>query len=65
MVAQLSGPGLPDLIVGYAGRISLLECKTGRSKRTPAQEQFHALWAQYPVHVVRTPEQALAAVGVG
>ena len=62
-VAPLSGPGVPDLLVGTRDyRLVLLEVKTGRAKRTPLQEQFHALWACYPVHTVRTPAEALAAV---
>jgi len=53
-----------DLIVGLGGRLSLLECKTGNAPLTPQQAaelagcQFEGL----PVYVVRTPEEALAAV---
>lgn len=63
-VAPLSGPGVPDLLVGHKGRLMLFEVKSGRAKRTPLQDQFFALWAGYPIHVVRTPAEALAAVGL-
>lgn len=55
------GRGVPDLLVGRASRLWLLECKTGKGDLTPAQRAWHALW---PVHVVRTPEEALRAVGL-
>lgn len=55
------GKGVPDLLVGRAMRLWLLECKTGNGDLTPAQRAWHALW---PVHVVRSPEDALRAVGL-
>lgn len=55
------GKGVPDLLVHRAMRLWLLECKTGSGDLTPAQRAWHALW---PVHVVRSPEEALRAVGL-
>lgn len=55
------GRGVPDLLCARAGRIWLIECKTAHGKLTPAQRAWHALW---PVHICRTPEEALRAVGL-
>lgn len=55
------GKGVPDLLAGRAMKLWLLECKTGNGDLTPAQRKWHALW---PVHVVRTPDEALRAVGL-
>lgn len=55
------GKGVPDLLAARASRIWLIECKTGRGDLTPAQRAWHALW---PVHVCRSPEDALRVVGL-
>lgn len=55
------GRGVPDLIASRASKLWLLECKTGNGDLTPAQRKWHAL---FPVTVVRTPEEALRAVGL-
>jgi len=55
------GRGVPDLIVSRASKLWLLECKTGRGDLTPAQREWHG---RFPVHTVRTPEEALRAVGL-
>jgi hypothetical protein len=56
-VFQLSGAGVPDLLVGFRHRWYPLEVKGKRGKPTVLQ-------SQHPVPIVRTPEQALHAVGV-
>lgn len=62
------GSGCPDLLVGKAGRWTLLEVKDGskpQSQRqlTPQQVQFVlAADGKGPVHVVETVEQALEAI---
>ena len=38
------GGGVPDLVVGYAGRNFLLEIKDGRNGLNGAQQKFHAEW---------------------
>lgn len=60
------GQGCPDLAAGRAGVTYLLECKTGAKAglRGDKQIEWHAAWRGH-VAVVRTPEEALAAVGVG
>ena len=60
------GGGLPDLLVGFRGRLMLLEVKDGlaplsQQALTPDQVKFHAVW---PVAVVRDVDEALAAIGL-
>jgi hypothetical protein len=62
------GQGCPDLLVHRAGQLYMLEVKrddlppsAGRNRRTPHQIRFHKDW---PVHVVCTTAEALAAVGL-
>lgn len=56
------GAGCPDLLVGYRGANYLLEVKQPRGQMTPAQVEWHTLWAG-SVHVVTSPREALAAIG--
>ena len=61
------GKGVPDLLVAFRDGMYLLEVKDGAkvpSKRvlTGDQVTWHAAWG-CRVHVVHTPEQALAAIG--
>ena len=55
------GRGVPDLIVSRAGKLWLLECKTGKGELTPAQREWHG---RFPVHIVRDGLEALRAVGL-
>lgn len=55
--------GVPDLLVGRDQRTFVLEVKTAKGKLSPAQERWHAAW-RGQVAVVRTVEEALAAVGL-
>lgn len=64
-----SGDGVPDLLVGRAGRNYLLEVKDG--KRAPSEQrltlrqlEWHRMW-RGSVSVVKSPEDALKAVGLG
>ncbi len=74
-----SGGGVPDLLVGYRGVTKLLEVKLPLGPRggvhhhgkpgssgdmTPAQVRWWADWCGEPPLVVRTPAEALAAIGV-
>jgi hypothetical protein len=63
-VARASMPGFPDLVV-YGPRIGvrLLEVKSKSGTLTPAQVQ-HTVDG-WPVFVVRSVEDALAAVEIG
>lgn len=65
LVTDLSGVGrgVPDLLVAVGGKLYLLEAKAAKGKLTDAQKDWHARWSGYAT-VVRTPEQALAAVGL-
>lgn len=53
-----------DRLVLRAGQVYLVEIKNpeGRDKLTPFQKKLIA--EGWPLHVVRTPEEALAAVGL-
>lgn len=67
-VLQLSGRGIPDLLVSFRGTWTPLEVKTPKADRargnldafTPAQHQVMAI-APYPV--VETEAEALKAIG--
>lgn len=66
-VSSSFGEGFPDLIVGYAGVIRLLEVKDGDKppsarKLTKPQEAFFKEWEGLPVYVVESPKQALDIV---
>ena len=63
-VSQISGKDLPDLVVGRLGRNYLLEGKSGSKKLTKAQEKWAITWMGQSA-TVRTPAEALAAVGIG
>lgn len=41
VVQRLSGPDMPDLLVGHRGRWLLLEVKMPDSKLKPGQQWFH------------------------
>ena len=66
LVESLSqvGNGVPDLLVWRQGNVYLLECKQKNGKLTPEQEHFHLRWKSKQIHVVRTTEEALNAVGI-
>ena len=57
------GNGCADLLVRRCGHkeLHLLEVKGPKGELTPDQREFHAVW---PVTIVRTPEEALRAVGL-
>jgi Holliday junction resolvase len=56
--------GCPDLLVGHRSRTYLLEVKGPNTPVDPKQEKWHRNWRGAPVHVVRTPEEALEALGL-
>lgn len=66
-VIPVSDTGVMDLLCIRRGVVRLLEVKSAKGKRTPAQEKtfarIHA--AGGTVHVVRTPAEALHAVALG
>lgn len=56
------GRGVTDLLVGYAGANFLLEIKTHFGHLSTMQIRWHERW-RGQVAVVRTPAEALAAIG--
>lgn len=65
MVVPIDKP--VDLLVGYNGNTFLLEVKNpdGKNKLEPDQVDFIEEWPGDTVHVVRTIDEALTALGVG
>lgn len=61
-VRRLSEPGVPDLIVGLDGVNYLLEVKNKGGVLTEAEDIFFNIW-QGQKAIVRTPEEALRAIG--
>ena len=65
------GKGVPDLLVARAGHWYLMECKDplqppSKQRLTPAEDEWHQLsgLTGAKVHIVKTPEDALRAVGL-
>jgi hypothetical protein len=56
--------GCPDLLVAHGGLTYLMEVKGPRGRLSEAQEKLHAEWHGGPLVTVRTPEEALAAIGL-
>ena len=61
LVLSAVGKGCPDLLVGWRGENTLLECKTGNASLTTDEKEFHATWPG-KLAIVRTPEEAVLAV---
>jgi hypothetical protein len=59
------GHGCPDILCGFRGANLLMEIKNpdGRDRVEKDQTRWHIEW-NAPVHVVRTPDDALRALGV-
>lgn len=62
-VSQISGAGVPDLLVSRSGINYLLEVKTKTGKLTDTQVDWHNEWTGQ-VAIVRTVDDALKAIGV-
>lgn len=60
-VIRVSEAGAPDLLIAYRGQVRVLEVKTGKGRPTAAQQTAQQLG--WPVVVVRTPMEALQAIG--
>jgi len=56
------GRGCPDLAVGFRGHNYFLEIKSEKGTLTIAETYWHNAW-QGQVAIVRTVDEALAAVG--
>lgn len=57
------GSGCPDLLCGFRRRTFLLEVKAEDGELDDSQVEWHRLWRGLPVDVVRTPLEALQAIG--
>jgi hypothetical protein len=57
-----TGRGVPDLLVGFKDVNYLLEVKIKTGKLNAKQVKWHSNWAG-TVYVVRTPREALIAIG--
>jgi hypothetical protein len=57
------GHGCPDLLVGFRRHTFLLEVKAAEGELQDNQVEWHRLWRGLPVSVVRTPLEALQAIG--
>lgn len=55
-----------DLVVGYQGITHLLEVKNpkGKNRIEPDQRDFMDTWQGRPVVIVRSPQDALQAIGI-
>lgn len=71
-VQRLHEPGVPDLLIGFEGKMFLLEVKGEVGKRggtanrtlTETQERWWQRWTGPPPTIVRTVEEALAVLGI-
>ena len=57
-VQQLSGEGVPDLLVLFLGELRVVEVKTGNGKLTKAQQDWHDAWNACGPVIVRNGPQA-------
>jgi len=69
-VLDLSGIGsdCPDVLIAFRGRLILAEIKNpdnwyGKKGLTPGQRKFADGWADTPVMVILTVDDALRAIG--
>ena len=53
------GDGVPDLLVGKAGKTALLEVKIPGARLNPLQREWHAAWKGGTLAVVDSVESAL------
>ena len=63
LVLSRVGQGCADLAVGIRGHTYFLEVKTDSGKLTPAEQEFMQMWRGHYA-IVRTPDEALRAIGV-
>lgn len=63
-VEFLSGPDIPDLLIGYGKENYLAEVKAEGGRLEPGQVQWIIGWRGCRVWVLRTPEDALEMIGL-
>ena len=62
LVLSRVGQGCADLSAGFRGSNYFLEVKTDKGKLTPREQEFMDEWRGHYA-IVRTPEEALRAIG--
>ena len=63
LVLSRVGQGCADLAAGVRGETFFLEVKTDKGKLTPREQEFMEGWRGHYA-IVRTPEEALKAIGL-
>lgn len=63
LVLSRVGQGCADLAAGIRGMTFFLEVKTDKGELTPAEKKFMEQWRGHYA-IVRTPEEALRAIGL-
>ena len=56
------GEGAPDILVSSSTEMWLVEIKTDKGKLNDRQKRFHANWRGKPILVVKSAEEAIAAI---
>lgn len=62
-VYHLADKGIPDLLVGWCGKMFLLEVKGPNGRLTKAQKTFRASWKGPRSTIVKDATEALEAIG--
>lgn len=62
-VHRLDDKGVPDLLVGWCGKMFIIEVKGPKGRLTKAQKGFRKLWKGPPPATVTTEIEALTAIG--
>jgi hypothetical protein len=62
-ITSPDGDGCWDLLAGFRGADFKLEVKGPSTPVSPGQLKLHTSWRGAPTFVVRTPEEALRAIG--
>ena len=63
-VIPVSGPGVPDLLVGWRGEWLLMEVKQPKGRLTIAQQAFHqdAALHDLSVYIIHSEQEAIDAL---
>lgn len=64
LVLSMVGHGCPDLLILFRQKLALVELKDGaksasRRRLTPDEQQWHEEWADAPLYVVATVDEAV------